>query len=97
MYKSTCPDRSFEVQVRTWACGAYHPCIGGIVVREGNDIVKLDMCERKRNVVANPEVVSLGSHALEETTVDMGKSGKHFFVCCYFSSLHFFILLFFSA
>jgi hypothetical protein len=78
MYRST--KRDFEVQVRTWACGKWKPCICGVVVKEGNDIVKLDMCERRRNQLAEPEVKSLFSHPLEETTIDTDKSGKHFYV-----------------
>ena len=78
MYRSKC--RDFEVQIRNWACGKYHPCICAVVAKEDNDIVQVDMCERRKNQIAAPEVNSLGTRPLEETTVDMDSTGKTFYV-----------------
>lgn len=81
MYRSKV--RDFEVQVRTWACGHYKPCICAVIVKEGNDIVQLDMCERRRNQIAAPEIKSLSSHPLGETTIDTDRSGKSFYVSAF--------------
>lgn len=81
MYRSKV--RDFEVQVRTWACGHYKPCICAVIVKEGNDIVQIDMCERRRNQIAAPEIKSLSSHPLEETTIDTDRSGKSFYVSAF--------------
>ncbi|XP_035688112.1 von Willebrand factor D and EGF domain-containing protein-like [Branchiostoma floridae] len=45
-YKSTARLRKFEVQVRTWYCGGGTrlACHCAVAVREGNDIVIVDLC-----------------------------------------------------
>ena len=71
--------------MKTWPCGHYHPCICALVAREGNDAVQIDMCEKRKNQHAVPEVTVLSERGLDGTTVDRDGSGKQFFVCSYVS------------
>ncbi|OWF36676.1 von Willebrand factor D and EGF domain-containing protein-like [Mizuhopecten yessoensis] len=78
MYKST--TRPFEIQIRTWSCGHYNPCICAIVAREGNDVVSIDMCEKRKNQLAAPDVKILSNGPLHSMTIDRDTSGKNFFL-----------------
>lgn len=66
--------------MRTWPCGSLHPCICAVIAREGNDIVEVDMCEKRAGVIEAPTVSYLSGHPLEGTTVSKDKSGKIFYV-----------------
>lgn len=74
---------SKQVQVKTWPCGHYHPCICALVAREGNDAVQIDMCEKRKNQHAVPELTILSERGLDGTTVERDRSGKKFFVWTY--------------
>ncbi|XP_056012796.1 von Willebrand factor D and EGF domain-containing protein-like isoform X1 [Ostrea edulis] len=80
LYKSLNQKRPFEVQMRTWPCGSLHPCICAVIAREGNDIVEVDMCEKRAGVIEAPTVSYLSGHPLEGTTVSKDKSGKIFYI-----------------
>ncbi|XP_061164836.1 von Willebrand factor D and EGF domain-containing protein-like [Saccostrea echinata] len=80
LYKFQNQKRPFEVQLRTWPCGSYHPCICAITAREGNDIVEVDMCEKRAGVVEAPSVSYPSGHPLEGTTVSRDKTGKKFYI-----------------
>ncbi|XP_061164841.1 von Willebrand factor D and EGF domain-containing protein-like [Saccostrea echinata] len=80
LYKSKNQKRPFEVQVRTWPCGSYNPCACAVVAREGNDVVEIDMCEKRAGVVEAPSVSYPSGHPLEGTTVSRDKSGKIFYI-----------------
>nr|XP_022324268.1 von Willebrand factor D and EGF domain-containing protein-like isoform X2 [Crassostrea virginica] len=80
LYKSRNQKRPFEVQIRTWPCGSYHPCTCAVVAREGNDIVEVDVCEKKMGVVEAPSVSYPSGHPLEGTVVSRDKSGKIFYI-----------------
>ncbi|XP_056012794.1 von Willebrand factor D and EGF domain-containing protein-like [Ostrea edulis] len=80
LYKSKNQKRPFEVQIRTWPCGSYNPCACAVVAREGNDIVEIDMCEKRAGVVEAPKVSYPSGHHLEGTTVSRDKSGKYFYI-----------------
>ncbi|XP_033758203.1 von Willebrand factor D and EGF domain-containing protein-like [Pecten maximus] len=67
--------RPFEVQIRTWGCGKYDPCICSVIAREGNDVVEVDMCARRLNQMAAPH---LSHWPLKGTTVDKDSTGKQF-------------------
>jgi hypothetical protein len=77
-----------QVQVRTWPCGHYHPCICALVAREGNDAVQIDMCEKRKNQHAVPEVIVLSERGLDGTTLSRDRSGKKFFVLFSFHILY---------
>lgn len=66
--------------MRTWACGKYHPCICAIVVREGNDVIQVDMCATRRNQIGAPELKILSQGPLEGTTINRDRSGRQFYV-----------------
>lgn len=66
--------------MKTWPCGHYHPCICALVAREGNDAVQIDMCEKRKNQHAVPELTILSERGLDGTTVERDRSGKKFFV-----------------
>ncbi|XP_056012961.1 von Willebrand factor D and EGF domain-containing protein-like isoform X2 [Ostrea edulis] len=74
------PTKCLQVQVRTWPCGNYHPCICALVAREGNDAVQIDMCEKRKNQHAVPEVTVLSERGLDGTTINRDRSGKKFFI-----------------
>ena len=38
-------DGTHEVHVRTWQCGQHVSCVCGLVAREYNDVVSVDMCD----------------------------------------------------
>ncbi|XP_033764373.1 von Willebrand factor D and EGF domain-containing protein-like [Pecten maximus] len=78
MYKSK--TRPFEIHIRTWSCGKYHPCICAITAREGNDIVSIDMCEKRKNQLAAPDLKILSNGPLHSMTIDRDPSGKHFYL-----------------
>ncbi|OWF39498.1 von Willebrand factor D and EGF domain-containing protein [Mizuhopecten yessoensis] len=70
-YKSLA--RPFEVQIRTWGCGHFNPCICSVIAREGNDVVEVDMCAKRLNQIAAPH---LSHWPLAGTTVDKDSTGK---------------------
>ncbi|XP_060067975.1 von Willebrand factor D and EGF domain-containing protein-like [Ylistrum balloti] len=78
MYKSS--TRPFEIHIRTWSCGKFHPCICAITARENNDVVSIDMCEKRKNQIAAPDVKVLSNGPLHSMTIDRDKSGKNFFL-----------------
>nr|XP_022327876.1 von Willebrand factor D and EGF domain-containing protein-like [Crassostrea virginica] len=80
LYECKSTSRPLQVQVKTWPCGHYHPCICALVAREGNDAVQIDMCEKRKNQHAVPEVTVLSERGLDGTTVDRDGSGKQFFI-----------------
>lgn len=80
MYKSKNQKRPFEVQIRTWPCGSYHPCACAVIAREGNDIIEIDMCEKRKDVVEAPTVSYPSGHPLEGTTVSRNETGKIFYI-----------------
>lgn len=70
----------FKVQIRTWPCGSYHPCACAVIAREGNDVIEIDMCEKRKDVVEAPTVSYPSGHPLEGTTVSRNETGKIFYV-----------------
>ncbi|XP_061188638.1 von Willebrand factor D and EGF domain-containing protein-like [Saccostrea echinata] len=80
LYECKSASNPLQVQVKTWPCGNYHPCICALVAREGNDAVQIDMCERRRNKHAVPEVTILSERGLNGTTLSRDQSGKSFFI-----------------
>lgn len=70
----------FEVQIRTWPCGSYQPCACAVIAREGNDVIEIDMCEKRKDVVEAPTVSYLSGRPLEGTTVSRNETGKIFYV-----------------
>nr|XP_034300140.1 von Willebrand factor D and EGF domain-containing protein isoform X3 [Crassostrea gigas] len=80
MYKSKNQKRPFEVQIRTWPCGSYHPCACAVIAREGNDVIEIDMCEKRKDVVEAPSVSYPSGHPLEGTTVSRNETGKIFYI-----------------
>lgn len=80
MYECKSSNKPLQVQVKTWPCGHYHPCICALVAREGNDAVQIDMCEKRKNQHAVPELTILSERGLDGTTVERDRSGKKFFI-----------------
>ncbi|XP_065927801.1 von Willebrand factor D and EGF domain-containing protein [Magallana gigas] len=81
LYKSLNQKRPFEVQVRTGPCGGVQPCICAVIAREGNDVVEVDLCEKRPGVVEAPSVSFPTGHPLEGTTVSRdNKAGKIFYI-----------------
>lgn len=70
----------FKVQIRTWPCGSYNPCACAVIAREGNDVIEIDMCEKRKDVVEAPTVSYPSGHPLEGTTVSRNETGKIFYV-----------------
>ncbi|XP_021376204.1 von Willebrand factor D and EGF domain-containing protein-like isoform X1 [Mizuhopecten yessoensis] len=76
LYKSK--TRPFEVEITTWACGSYHPCICAVAAREGNDFIQVDMCARTKNQLVAPDVTYPSGPFTGGTTIDPDASGKAF-------------------
>ncbi|XP_052219253.1 von Willebrand factor D and EGF domain-containing protein-like [Dreissena polymorpha] len=78
MYKST--NRNFEVQVRTWSCGAVS-CNCAVAMKENNDVVILDMCDIKQYGKSYPKLTVPGKGLMSHgTVISQDRSGNDYLV-----------------
>eukprot|EP00794_Sanderia_malayensis_P012364 gene12364-13634_t len=73
LVNSTC--RRFEVHVRTWKCSSVS-CNCGVAVREGDDVVVVDMC---RDKIPRARFASTSNPA-DGTSIKRDNNGKSFIV-----------------
>ncbi|CAH1254988.1 VWDE [Branchiostoma lanceolatum] len=77
--------RKFEVQVRTYECGSLPEvsCHCAVAVREGNDIVIVDICHRQWSYQVNPKIIekTAGGRPLSPgVTVKGNANGRQFMI-----------------
>ncbi|XP_025079838.1 von Willebrand factor D and EGF domain-containing protein-like [Pomacea canaliculata] len=74
MYQN--PKRDFEMQVRTWPCG-HVSCVCGVVIREKNDVIRVDECDQPYAGHHTSPKVEVYSKPLREGTVIQRSTDGH--------------------
>ena len=85
----TVPSKNFDVQVRTWVCGtkAGRPidtkrgitCVCGVVIREQNDVIRIDQCDQQYGSSNTSPTVTYARNLRNSTVVQRSKDGSEIY------------------